>query len=155
MSVRDTDRGANALMRELDKDGEVRVGIMGREAREQKDGDGSGGLTVAEVGSFHEFGLGVPRRSFLRDTVDQKETRIRSALKQVAARVGRGAPLELELERIGLQIQGIIQDRISQSIPPPLAPETIRRKKSSVSLIDTGQLRSSITYAVTTSRGNG
>ena len=38
--------------------------------------------------------------------------------------------------------------KIASNIPPALAPETIERKGSSVALIDTGQLRSSITWQV-------
>jgi hypothetical protein len=42
----------------------------------------------------------------------------------------------------------IVQMRISQGIPPALAQATVDRKKSSVPLVDTGQLRSAITWQV-------
>jgi hypothetical protein len=34
--------------------------------------------------------------------------------------------------------------RVRKRIPPPLKPETIKRKKSSVPLVDTGQLVAAI-----------
>ena len=49
---------------------------------------------------------------------------------------------------LGQKYVGQIQARISAGIPPPLAESTIARKGSSVPLIDTGQLRSAVTYEV-------
>jgi hypothetical protein len=43
---------------------------------------------------------------------------------------------------------GVIKQRIANGIAPPNSPYTIARKGSSKPLIDTGQLRNSITYQV-------
>ena len=55
---------------------------------------------------------------------------------------------ELSLEQIagqiGLMMKKSIQDSIDSDIPPPNSPETIKRKKSSHTLIDTGTLRNSV-----------
>lgn len=154
--VRDIDRGAGRVGVLARVHAAVRVGVQGQEASAGKTGpDGGAGLTVAEVASFHEFGLGVPRRSFIADYADETMDRQRERLRVIARRVGRGAPLETELDRLGLRIVGEIQARISKNIPPKLADSTRDRKNSSVALINTGQLRSSITHRVVQGGGDG
>lgn len=102
-------------------------------------------LTVAEVGSFHEFGLGVPMRSFIRGTFDEQQTEL-AALVRSQARLTVEGRLTAEQagERIALKAEAIFKRRIRERIPPPLAASTIKRKGSSVPLISTGQLRNSI-----------
>jgi len=149
-SVRVVDRGADALVRaarEAAGDWSVRVGIMGSEAGAAH--EEAAGLTVAEVAEAHEFGVGVPRRSWLLDYVDAtQETarrRIRSVLEAVTR---RGLPFGPGLEQFGQVTVGEIQQRIADRIDPPLSEATIAAKGSDVPLINTGQLRSSITYVV-------
>jgi hypothetical protein len=73
---------------------------MGSEAAEKK--TGGSGLTVAQVASYHEFGLGVPRRSFIRDYVDQDAEQIRQRLRKVAKDVGEGRlTLQVSMARFG------------------------------------------------------
>jgi hypothetical protein len=52
------------------------------------------------------------------------------------------------MKLIGMRVVGDIQDRISDGIPPPNSPITIARKGSSKPLIDSGQLRQSISFEV-------
>lgn len=62
--------------------------------------------------------------------------------------------LQQEKERIlrlaGSFLEGKIKEKITLSDPewPPLKPETVKRKKSSKPLIDTGRLRNSITHKI-------
>lgn len=91
-----------------------------------------------------------PERSFIRGWVDENKAEI---LKRIRMEVVRAAmngekDLAVALERIGLWAQGQIQQRIADGIAPPNSPSTVRRKGSSTPLIDTGQLRSAITYKV-------
>jgi len=62
---------------------EVAVGITEESATKfiYTNKDGSEGATVLEVGSAHEFGIGVPRRSFLRATWINKEKEINKIKK--------------------------------------------------------------------------
>jgi hypothetical protein len=107
------------------------------------------GDTVADIAAKHEFGLGVPRRSFIADWVDESLEAANRRLKKSAALVFREKmPLKQAYGLFGMWAVGEIQRRIKSRIPPPLSPVTIRRKRSSVPLIDTGQLWSSITYLV-------
>ena len=89
----------------------------------------------------------VPERSFIRVAVDAKQKQIRTTIKKLQGQVLEGFMSQRQaLETVGLFVQGLIRSRISQGIPPPLRPATIRRKGSSKPLIATGQLRASIDY---------
>jgi hypothetical protein len=130
------------------KDRIVQVGVFasgkGGDTKKQDDK-----LTVLEVAIFNEFGLGVPERSFIRAYVDANEKRIKEMCRVLALQVLAGKiSQEQALELLGLKLVGEIQQRIADGIPPPNAPSTIKAKGSSVPLIDTGQLRSSITHRV-------
>lgn len=148
--IREVDHGAKALFERVAKmkKGAVDVGIFAELGSAQKS-KGATGLTVLDVAAFHEFGLGVPERSFLRGYVDENQARIRGMIKSIATLIEQGKlDQNVALERLGMTIVGEIQKRIAQGIPPPNAPSTIAQKGSSTPLIDTGQLRSSITHKV-------
>lgn len=148
--VRVIDRGATQAVRRLGSahgPPTLAVGIQGKKAQEKK----PGGLTIAELGAIHEFGLGVPERSWLRAWYDENQAEIADDLRKA----GRGILLgrftrERILEILGLKYVGQIQARIARNIPPPLAASTTKKKGSSVALIDTGQLRSAITHLLET-----
>ncbi len=142
------DHGANALTRRFAVNGAgltVKVGML---AKAQELHEGSE-LTVADVGTIHEFGLGVPQRSFIRGWYDENQaenTRIVSILQK---QVLRGeVTQQVALARFGLKCVGDIQRRIVDGIPPALAPSTIAKKGSSTPLVDTGQLKASISSEV-------
>lgn len=104
---------------------------------------------MAFIAEIHEFGLGVPERSFIRAWFDANQDKIKKAIAAAMQQVIKGKyTKEVALERLGALFASQIQARISSNIPPPLAPSTIKRKGSSVALIDTGQLRSAITYRI-------
>jgi hypothetical protein len=146
VTIKDTDRGATALLTRLLGEGALYVGIHGDAGQH----DGSD-LSVAEIGEIHEFGLGsAPRRSFLADWFDGKRDEWETVIVKGGRALARGKVPNVRalLEQVGVWAVGSIQDRMANNIPPPLAPATIKRKGSSIALIDTGQLRSSITYKV-------
>lgn len=150
-SVTDRDRGWKALFARLSRDTKamhLTVGIIDSEA--DKAAEGGGDLTMSQLGEIHEFGLGVPRRSFIADWADEtKDEKINELRAMVRAHVeGKIPSFEAGLERLGNLYVAQIQKRIASNIPPPLSPITIARKGSSVALVDTGQLKSAITYRV-------
>lgn len=130
-------------MRRLKTERSVRIGVIGSDAAALR-----GQITNAQLGAIHEFGLGVPRRSFLRDWLDENEAQIVQRMQQAIADTARDKNSNA-LELVGIWAVGQVQLRIADNIPPPLAESTIARKGSSVALIDTGQLRSSISSEVT------
>jgi phage gpG-like protein len=135
---------------------EVGVGLIGPKASQQhRDSD----LTVAEIGTLHEFGYSfttpagteveVPARSFLRATIDQNQAKYTRQITQAARAITSGKiSTHLALDLIGQGAVGDVQQRIADGIPPPNAPSTIARKGSSKPLIASGQTRQEITHEV-------
>ena len=136
------------------KKARITIGIHASEGNEIHDdatfaADGAiepgSALTVAELGAIHEFGLGVPQRSFIRAWFDESVQKNRDLLaSQLKLVVAGKLPLEKALERVALKCEADVKLRIRNRIPPPNAPSTIAKKKSSVPLIASGQLRASI-----------
>jgi hypothetical protein len=133
------------------------VGVQGQEAGSAH--RAAAPMTVVDVAVTHEFGavirtrrgkeIVIPQRSFIRATIDEHAPK----LQRTAAALGQGVLIgkfqtRQALELLGQQGVGLIQQRIADGIAPPNAPSTIARKKSSKPLVDTGQLRGSITHRV-------
>ena len=158
MTIRDS-RSSNYknLMRLARSTIEIKVGIMGTEASMAHLGSEN---TVADVAGKHEFGIGVPQRSFIRETFDVKKSEIRkmiSDIKKIYVR-NKNIPMEQVGDLIGLKLQSIFVERIANDSPPfePLSEMTVELKGSSKPLVNTGQLKASITYtAEVKGRGDG
>ena len=159
MAAKVTDTGPVDLAKRLDamKRLKVRVGVLNDAPKKEGTRTGKRGrqiqqaATLAEVAAAHEFGTDkIPQRSFIRATVDLRASEIRAMQEKLAGQVLSGAiSPETAMERLGIFTQGLIQARIAEGIDPPLKPATIARKGSSKQLVDSGQLRSSITYQIT------
>lgn len=153
--VTDTDRGAGDLVKRLralaKSTRRVKVGILSDAPKKARE-DGAGRYSLLEVAIVHEFGApaaNIPQRSFIRATIDERAADIARLQLVVAQRVAMGEITEEQgLSQIGAKVAGWIKVRIADGIAPPLAESTVAKKKSSKPLIDTGQLRSSITHAV-------
>lgn len=149
------DQGANRLLlglREASKRPmKVRVGVL-TDAPKRERGGGSGPLSLVEVAAVHEFGApaaGIPQRSFVRATVDTHRAEIEALQTRLLPKVLAGEMEEqAALDLLGAKVASMMQNTIVASVPPPLKPETVARKGSSTPLVDTGQLRSSITWKV-------
>jgi len=145
LTIIDRDAGLKKLLRETLIPGRtnVTVGVQADIGAQQHVGSK---LTVLDIATIHEFGLGNnPERSFIRATFDENQELIyRLAQLVVDGKLTR----EQALNQLGLRFQAQVIDRINSNIPPPLAPATIKRKGSSLALVDTGQLKSSITYRI-------
>lgn len=150
VSVRDTDRGMKAMLKRLQADvGELTIGIHEAEGALPKESDEGAqpDVTLLDVAIFHEFGTTtVPRRSFIGDWADENRAAHEQQLRKMAKAIvqGKVASPEVALGRLGSLYVAEVQKRIADGIEPELAQSTIDRKGSSKSLIDTGQLRTSI-----------
>jgi hypothetical protein len=151
-TVKDTDKGFKALqkrMRDLQKgdDWEITVGV--HDAAGIHKGTSQ---SVADIALIHEFGApaaNIPARSFIGAWFDQHSTELFKKTTPDLAKYIKGTFSKLQvLARAGSRAVAGIQSRMAQNIPPPLKQATIDRKGSSVALIDTGQLRTSVTWAV-------
>jgi hypothetical protein len=149
----------------------VSVGVFGPKAEAphlERDKSGEkkpGKLTVEEIARAHELGIGVPQRSFIAAWYDAHVTEAEALLYSLTERAiseaaRRGLAIDDRVKhrillRVGLLMQGGIQAFISSGqVKPALSPKTIARKGSSVPLVDSGQLRASITVAIDTGDGD-
>ena len=138
----------------------VKVGILPNTAARSNPSKGPD-LNNAEVGLKQEFGSaseGVPVRSFLRMPLN---TQLPKKMQQIgqAAWVGliKEDGVEFALEELGKLAVGVVQqgfDTRGFGQWAPNAPYTIRKKGSSMPLIDTRQLRRSITSEVAKAGAN-
>lgn len=171
MTVTTTDHGAAALvarLRALKASGlRVRVGVLDEAPKRDRAPRGALSkkarirakaaaqsrakrLSLLEVATLHEFGGGaVPQRSFIRATIDAQRSEIERLQQLLGMQIVEGKiDHRTALELLGSKIAGWCQARIAAGIAPALKPATIRRKGSSTPLVDTGQLRSAITWRV-------
>lgn len=152
--VSDKDFGFKKLKSEMKNLGHkpfVKVGIQGTEATKTHDNKESkpSGITVVEIGNIHEFGLGVPERSFLRSTLDENRNKYSGVADELKNEIKKGKfDTKSALGILGEKIVRDIKKKIKDKIPPELSQDTIDKKGSSTPLIDTGQLYQSITYSV-------
>jgi len=150
--VKDTDRGFKALQKRLkdvqNGDGwKITVGVH----------DSAGihkgtSQSVADIALIHEFGApaaGIPARSFLGAWFDEHGAELFKKTAPDLVKYIKGTMAKAQvLARAGSRAVAGIQSRMARGIAPPLKQATIDRKGSSVPLIDTGQLRTSITWTV-------
>lgn len=114
--------------------------------------EGDNPPTLEEVALWNEFGTEtIPARPFLSRA--QKSANARCA-KLVKARMDENADIEQIAKEIGIVLQDEIQQQITKGNFVPNAPSTIKRKGSSRPLIDTGNLRQSVHWGITTNDGD-
>lgn len=108
------------------------------------------GLTTADVGAIHEFGLGVPQRTFIRGYFDESQGDIEQMQDAALQRIIDGADPLAEAERVGLKLESGMKERILARINPPLAESTKRKRgANAVPLVATSQLLGAIRSRVT------
>ena len=140
-------KGIKDLLKRLEKEGSVDVGILAGEGKHE-----DSELTVAQVGFFHEFGtVLVPERSFIRATITGKAKEIKKVAAAQYKKVLNGdITNEKGLGILGALTAGLIQETFTSNNWVPNSEATQRLKGSSTPLIDTGQLRQSISFKVNT-----
>lgn len=149
MTIRKNDNGANELLRRMKRRGEVRVGFIG--AKAEAEHEEAEGLTVIDVATQHEFGLGVPERSMIRKPTDEREPLIKANIRQAAKWYANGEKsLTDALDLFGLWLVGELKENIQAGIAPPLSESRKLEKQAgggpSTPLINTGQMISSLTH---------
>lgn len=153
--VEDKDLGLNRIIRTLNKDLDGVVVKVGVQAKDKAVRRGKGGgirntdQPLAVIAAIHEFGLGdMPQRSFLRSVYDENLPVIDKMIQRVANGAVFGLGTNAALNQLGNVVQGMVQRKIVDGPFVPNSPATIKRKKSSKPLIDTGHLRQSIRYVI-------
>lgn len=153
--VEDKDLRLNRIIRTLNKDLDGVVVKVGVQAKDKAVRRGKGGSIrntdqpLAVIAAIHEFGLGdMPQRSFLRSAYDENLPMIDKMIQRVANGAVFGLGTNAALNQLGNVVQGMVQRKIVDGPFVPNSPATIKRKKSSKPLIDTGHLRQSIRYVI-------
>jgi len=142
--VTDRDLGLKAFIRQLEhaRRVEVVVGIMEDATNE--------GKSIAAYGFANEYGTkDIPERSFMRTSFDENVSKIQSDMNNEAGKVMAGqSTVKSALSVIGMKHVDRMKRKIGSNIQPANHPETIKRKKSSRTLIDTGAMLNSVQYLV-------
>lgn len=109
-------------------------------------------ITIAQIAAIHEFGApeaNIPERAPIRGMLAEHGKDIRRLIKKVA-----GACIDGKMNKkqaIGIVCQkmadGLVA-KIESNLPPPNEPETVARKGSSKTLIDTGQMKNSVDWEI-------
>ncbi len=131
-------------------------------------------ISMLELAAIHEFGspaAGIPERSFIRSTIENKRVEINesiekivgSAMKRLLAQETLHASevresVKHSLGLLGTKLVAMMRATIRQRqttgpAPQALRPATIARKGSTLPLVDTGQLINAITYEVVDGTG--
>lgn len=106
------------------------------------------GTSTAFIAAVHEFGSEhVPERSFMRTSLEANRSK-RTALNEQNLKkvLNGGMSVNAALRQLGLMASRDIKKQIKNGSYAPLKAATIKRKGSSKPLIDTGQMRQSVTY---------
>lgn len=143
-----------AKAHELDKS-YVKVGVLASKGGGAAHGEDN--ISLIEIAAIHEFGNGhVPERSFIRSTFYVRRVNALATMvaKLAKAIVTEGMTPKKALSLLGQWAASEVKETITEiDIPPPLADSTIMAKGSSKPLVDTGQLKNSITYEVVEGEG--
>ncbi len=135
--------GVEALLKRVKTSGTVDAGII--DAGKHPSGD----ETVAEIGFKHEFGIGQHERSFMRSTIQKKKTEVIALQKKLLKQIVNGSmKVETGLALVGEFMADAIKQKIVAIRTPENSQATKDAKGSSNPLIDTSQMKNSITYEV-------
>lgn len=125
------------------KELEVRVGFQRGKAQEED------GTDMCDVAAYNELGTDhIPARPFIRQSVDDNESKINSFLKEEVKDFAQGKSAEQILKEIGIFQKDLMQDKITSGSFAPNAESTIKKKGSSKPLVDTGRMRQSVNYVI-------
>ena len=142
--VRVIDKGLADVLRQssaLNGTG-VKVGIQAGQGQQD-------GTDMLDIAVFNEFGTAtIPARPFMQDAADKYHEDTGRVMEHLAKKVQEGADAGQALETLGQWYQAQQQAHIRSGEFQPNAPATVKRKGSSVPLIDKGQLVNSVRYEV-------
>jgi hypothetical protein len=107
------------------------------------------GKGYAELGTTKAHEIKIPARPWLNPGVNSGNLEYIAIIEKAAA---KGEPLDMTLNKIGVTAVGLVQKYMTELRTPPNAASTIKKKGSSNPLIDSGALRQSVTYKITSTK---
>lgn len=119
----------------------------------------TGALLLALIGAVHEFGApekGIPARPWLRPGILSGKPDYVRLNRVNLVRILRGQITRDDaLKQLGNMAVGKVKEYIRRGEHfKPLKAATIKRKGSSAPLIDTGQMMNSVTFQLTSAKGD-
>ncbi len=131
----------------------ARVGILGGKNQRTETGHGQAGQTNAEIGASHEFGTSkLPQRSFLRIPISdnlQKYMEQSGALdKETLKAVVASGTVVPWVKTVAVLAERIVADAFDSGGFGKWRPSNMAHKKVQQTLIESQQLRNSITSEV-------
>lgn len=138
---------------------EVLIGVPDENAgRQPEEGETKEPISNAEIGYVMEFGLpekNIPARPFLEPGVREATDKLGDTLQAGAMKTlsGDKQAADVALNKAGLIAQNSVRSKINEGPFVPLSPKTLAERKrrgrtGEKPLIDTGQLRNSVTYVI-------
>ena len=108
------------------------------------------GVDMVDVAMWNELGtVNSPPRPFLRQSVDDNTFILTVACEESLKSIVQGQGTARDaLQMLGVLQTALIQDKIRNGDFVPNAPSTIRKKKSSKPLIDSGLMRQSVRFII-------
>lgn len=129
------------LIEQIKASGEKAV-YVGFPAEFNEKVEGSDNFNLASLAAVLEFGNErIPSRPFLRQTLAENQEKYTALFVKLFE---SGISIDQIYKQIALIAQGDVQQNIVNGKWTANAPSTIKRKKSSRPLIDTGKLRQSV-----------
>lgn len=129
------------LIEQIKATGEKAV-YVGFPAEFNENVEGSDNFNLASLAAVLEFGNeSIPSRPFLRQTLAENQEKYTTLFVKLFE---SDVSIDQIYEQIALIAQGDVQQNIVNGKWTANAPSTIKRKKSSKPLIDTGKLRQSV-----------
>jgi hypothetical protein len=136
--------GVDGLLKRVKESGTVDIGII------DAGGHDNSSETVASIAYKHEFGIGVPERSFMRTTMTERKKEIINLQETLLKKIQNGdMDIKQALGILGRTVSGFVSKKIVDIKSPPNSPATLKAKKPKTNpLIDTGQMKNSVTWEV-------
>ncbi len=149
-------KGLDSLLRALKDPPSIKVGILGRTTSRSSGTKAKGSSDVktnAEIGAIHEFGgEHMPQRSFLRIPIAEKLQEYlelsRAFDPDAVKRVIAEGSIKQWLKKVGVIAEQIVHDAFDSRGFGRWKPSNMKYKTVHQTLVETQQLRNSITSAV-------
>lgn len=145
-------KGLDQLIKALKRPApSIRVGVLG--SKTVRKNEASSALTNAEVGAAHEFGTSMlPQRSFLRvpiaDNLDKEMDKASLSDKDALKEVIKTGSFMPWAQKVAVLAEGIVAEAFDTAGFGKWQPSNMARKALKQTLVETQQLRNSITSEV-------
>lgn len=122
---------------------EVQVGFQ------EDSGAYEDGTTLAQVAAYNEYGgSDQPARPFMKQSFENHEDKLQKFCDQANQIINKGGTAQAALQRLGVNVRGLVQEEIVSGGFAANAESTIRKKGSATPLIDTSFMRQSVNYKI-------